>query len=212
MADVLGSQPGHGPPLASPPGLKPLAPTRAPRRGAAADRTACASRSCAMCPDHGLTPLVRTRDGYTDARRCERADVVAGDGQVKRISRRGGRRGLRPLRLRGVRRRPAVPPRRPGREVVHAQPSTATRARLPARGQEAQVRAAVRELPRSGRGWSSPTSPKIGRPSRLSCVAQARRSGVAQSAEHSTVNRRVVGSSPTPGARGCAAPSGAVRR
>jgi predicted small metal-binding protein len=38
-------------------------------------------------------------------------------------------------------------------------------------------------------------------------TAAVRRSGVAQSAEHSTVNRRVVGSSPTPGASRDARPA-----
>ena len=65
-------------------------------------------------------------------------------------------------------------------------------------GRGREMRPAVRELPRGGRRGSRcrPIPPTMS----AAPHAAPPRSGVAQSAEHSAVNRRVVGSSPTPGA------------
>jgi hypothetical protein len=64
--------------------------------------------------------------------------------------------------------------------VVLAEPSGRHTVARQGPGGSREVRTAVRELSRQGRSWARSTSPKIGRSSRLSCLAQEARSGVAQ--------------------------------
>ena len=105
---------------------------------------------------------------------------------------------------------PALPSRRSGREIVRALApgSDALACRCPRRG--GQVRAALLELPCGSRGRDC-RSARVAttmRPGR----SPAPHSGVAQSAEHSAVNRRVVGSSPTPRAHREPPPGRLLRR
>ena len=57
-------------------------------------------------------------------------------------------------------------------EALRAQPSGGHALPRQGPGGGREMRAPVRQLPREGRGWARSTSPKIGRSSRLSCVAQ----------------------------------------
>jgi hypothetical protein len=151
------------------------------------------------CKRHGMTRHVRRADGFRCAR-CEAERVVAWRRKLKRtlVQDAGGACALCGFAecLAALQ----FPSCRSLDEVVRAEPrGRHAIARSRAEGSR-EVRSALRELPREGRSWARSTSPKIGRSSRLSCVAQEGAVRGSSMAEHSTVNRRVVGSSPTPGA------------
>ena len=145
-----------------------------------------------------------------------------GDGRAlrrRREGRRGPRRGHRPddlLGRRDVRRRLATPARRsatttPRRAAASPAPSTGCRSTstTPPRTSttSSRPRSACRSRWRGSDrrgGRRAPTRAPAAASRKIRTVAPVaggpyRRSGVAQSAEHSAVNRRVVGSSPTPG-------------
>jgi hypothetical protein len=143
---------------------------RRPRGAPGARAVVRSSRPDAARPTGGRLPLRPVRG---PARRR-----MAAEGQAD-LGRRGWR-SLRPLRVCGLPCRPAVPSRRPEPEVVLAEPSGRHTVARQGPGGSREVRTAVRELSRQGRSWARSTSPKIGRSSRLSCLAQEARSGVAQ--------------------------------
>ena len=95
-------------------------------------------------------------------------------------SRRRGRRAMRHLRVRCVRRRAPVPPPRSGDEGVRGQPSGdhALASAPPLGGPE--MRATVRELPRNGRGWAAVFAGS----SRPPWVVQRSTVGGSSTAEH----------------------------
>ena len=93
----------------------------------------------------------------------------------------------------------ALPPRRSGLESLLREPRRRDPLAPQSTGRSGEMRATVRELPRDGRGGaarSRRTCRSCG-VAQLSCAV-----GGSSMAEHSAVNRRVVGSSPTPRVRG----------
>jgi hypothetical protein len=194
----LRAQPDDDPPLATPPRprVRPEQATCRHRRGgprgpARAGAGMCQSRYDAPRAQGGRLPL-RPLRGRAGGGLATQAQADPG---------RGSRRIVHALRLRRVHGCAAVPSRRPRHEVVRLESRGRHAFARPNPRGSAQVRPAVCELPCQGRSWARSTSPKIGRSSRLSCVAQEGAVRGSSMAEHSTVNRRVVGSSPTPGAR-----------
>ena len=136
----------------------------------------------------------------TDGFRCRECRREASRAPPAGQARPGRRRpaGLRALRLRALAGGAALPPRRPGGEVLRAR---ATRGHAIAdrrpRGGGASASCSARTVMRR---WRPGSRRPIGPTMSTSPRPRTHRSGVAQSAEHSAVNRRVVGSSPTPGA------------
>ena len=157
----------------------------------------------AACPRHGETTYILEGRGYYRCQRCRVEQIARHRRKLKEtlVADAGGR--CRGVRIRPVHRGAAVSSSGPGRQTDRNQRGRADPVAANAAGGGREMRAAVRELPRRGRTRHSGSCPRVmarGFASgAVSAVAQFR-SGVAQLAEHATVNRRVVGSSPTPGA------------
>ena len=172
-----------------------------PRRGAARRAGATARAVIAReCRRHGRTAWIRTGSGPLPLQALPRARrVTARRRRVKAAADRGGRRWLRPLRLRPLPGRAAVPSPRPGAEVVRALGAGSHPVAGESKGRGSEMRADVRELSRRSRRRGSLPFGSEARADLVSrAVAQYTDSGVIQSAECSAVNRVVVGSSPTP--------------
>jgi hypothetical protein len=149
------------------------------------------------CATRGITRHVRRDAGYRCAI-CRSTHVTNRRRAMKRLLLAEAGRRLPPLRLRPLRGRAALPSSRSEPEELHAGIGRQHPLARQGEGRSEQVRRVVRELSRRSRERSDRCSPKIRR-ARWCRVAQCPIRGSSM-AEHSTVNRRVVGSSPTPGA------------
>ena len=199
MADVLRSQPDDRPPLAAPPW-----PRARRRRGGAPPSPPQTPRVSGSCSCPARTRADALRRGAADGFRCARCEAARRGLAARRssailVEEAGGACVL--CGYARVHRRPAVPSRRSGPKSVRAEPRGRHALARQGPGGSREVRAPVRELPREVEAGLARTSPKIGRSRVYPALAQARTVRGSSMAEHSTVNRRVVGSSPTPGAR-----------
>ena len=172
-----------------------------PRRGAETTE--------AHCPVHGVTTFVRRgHDGFR-CRLCRTGAVHRRRREVKRVlvEEAGGACVLcgYDRSLAGLHFHHLDPAEKSF--ALSRQRRDALAGRGSCRGRE--VRAAVLELPCGSRGRDCATA-RVATTMRAS-RPQAAHSGVAQSAEHSAVNRRVVGSSPTPRASEARSSAGLAR-
>ena len=175
----------------------------APARAAGAETTE------AHCPEHGLTTFVRRGSDGFRCRLCRTSAVQRRRREVKRVlvEEAGGAcvlcgydRSLAGLHFHHV---------DPTEKAFALSRHGVTRSLAAARAESRQVRAAVLELPRGSRGRNRASAHAVTTMRRGQC--RPPHSGVAQSAEHSAVNRRVVGSSPTPRAEHPEPPVGRLR-
>ena len=174
-----------------------------------ASRRSCVCANAAARLDRRIVRSART--AVTGARLLRRGGSRASAARQGDPGRGGRRRAASLCGYDAVPRRAAVPPRRSGDEVASPRRATgvtrsldrlreeATKCVLLCANCHAEVEAGVTRLPVPARHDSSVGSAR-------------RRSGVAQSAEQTAVNRRVVGSSPTPGAATDARSERASRR
>ena len=176
-----------------------LQTVRAARLSATADaRASGAVIAVASCRRHGPTAFGRSASGHYRCLKCRSEAVAARRRRVKErlVEAAGG--CCRPLRLQPVCGRTPVPPYRSGSEVIRHRRSwrrTFDRSRA---GGGAEVRSPVRHLSCRGRGGDRYTP---GNRCRLVFTGSSfRGSSIWQM--RPAVNRKVVGSSPTPGALG----------
>ena len=195
----LRSQPDDHPALAAPTSASRLARmTRSAARPRGRGRRDKAREL--PCQRHGLTRHVRPRDGFRCAR-CgpptSRTGAAASSGSSSRRPAERATYAVTSACIAALQFH-HIDPRDEGfalsREGV-------TRSLARARTEAAKCVLLCANCHAEVEGGFDRASPKIDRSAAPILPSAARQSGVAQSAEHSTVNRRVVGSSPTPGAR-----------
>ena len=175
-------------------GCRSTSSRRSPRatRGAASPSRI---RSCANAPPRLGTVRPRRRPRPLSLRSLQHRGGERPPSSRQGNPRRRGRRMLRDLRVRRLRRCAAIPPPGPGDEGLRGQPPGGHAVARTATLGGAEVRATVRELPRDGRGRSLGLCPLW---KTLAGSTTKDTVGGSSTAEHSAVNRRVVGSNPTP--------------
>ncbi len=171
----------------------------APRRNTRDARSGHGERRRRLSGARAVTPRAaqgrRSEVPGLSERRGERTETTR-----EGVARRRGRWMLRPLRLCGQRGRAAVPPCRSLAQGLRPRSHGCDAVSREGARRGGEMRPALRDVPRRGRAGCqaatlSADDTRCGRGLTATVILP---SGVAQWAEHSAVNRRVVGSSPTP--------------